>query len=122
MSSTGDKESIRHMSELLRSGATMTADHCPVCNTPLFRFKGQLFCPKCDKPVVIVKEGEEESTAKTFSVLGDLEKTLIQKIQESNQRIIDARGLDEAKESGNLLNIWLQAMERLKRVQQQQRE
>jgi len=105
------------MSELLRAGATMTSEHCPECNTPLFRVKGQLLCPKCNKPVVIVREGEEQSTAMTFSVLGSLEKTLLLKLQESDQGLQETRDLDEARELGTLLNIWLEALERLKRVQ-----
>jgi len=105
------------MSDLLRSGATMTSEHCPECNTPLFRVKGQLICPKCNKPVVIVREGEEQSTVMTLSILGRLEKTLLLKLQESDQGLQEARDLDEERERGTLLNIWLEAMERLKRVQ-----
>jgi UPF0148 protein len=112
-----DKEQIKRMSELLRAGATMTSEHCPECNTPLFRVKGQLICPKCNKPVVIVKEGEEESTTMTLSVLGSLEKTLLLKLQESDRGLQHAKDLDEAKELGTLLNVWLEALERLKRVQ-----
>jgi len=105
------------MSDLLRSGATMTSEHCPECNTPLFRVKGQLICPKCNKPVVIVREGEEQSTVMTLSILGRLEKTLLLKLQESDQGLQETRDLDEERERGTLLNIWLEAMERLKRVQ-----
>lgn len=95
----------------------MTSEHCPECNTPLFRVKGQLICPKCNKPVVIVREGEEQSTVMTLSILGRLEKTLLLKLQESDQGLQEARDLDEERERGTLLNIWLEAMERLKRVQ-----
>jgi uncharacterized Zn finger protein (UPF0148 family) len=105
------------MSELLRSGATMTSEHCPECNTPLFRVRGQLMCPKCNKPVVVVKEGEEENTAISFSVLGSLENTLMFKLDESSKSLREAKNLDEERELGNLLNIWLEAIERLKRVQ-----
>jgi UPF0148 protein len=105
------------MSELLRSGATMTGEHCPECNTPLFKVKDQLMCPRCNKPVVIVREGEEQSTEMTLTVLGSLEKTLLLKLQESDQGLREARDLDEARELGALLNIWLEALERLKRVQ-----
>ena len=95
----------------------MTSEHCPECNTPLFRVKGQLICPKCNKPVVIVREGEEQSTVMTLSILGRLEKTLLLKLQESDQGLQETRDLDEERERGTLLNIWLEAMERLKRVQ-----
>lgn len=74
-------------------------------------------CPKCNKPVVFVKEGEEENNAINFSVLGSLENTLMLKLQESSKRLRGAKDLDEERELGNLLNIWLEVIERLKRVQ-----
>ena len=95
----------------------MTSEHCPECNTPLFRVKGQLMCPRCNKPVIIVREGEEQSTVMTFSIMGSLEKTLLLKLQESEQGLREARDLNEVRELGTLLNLWLEAMERLKRVQ-----
>jgi len=114
---SADKEQIKRMSDLLRSGATLTSEHCPECNTPLFRVKGQLMCPKCNKPVIIVREGEEQSATMTLSVLGSLEKTLLLKLQESDQGLREAKDLDEAREQGTLLNVWLEAIERLRRVQ-----
>jgi len=112
-----DKKQIERMAELLRSGATMTSEHCPECDTPLFRVKGQLMCPKCNKPVVIVREGEEQSTIMTLSILGSLEKTLLLKLQKSDQELQEAEDPEKAREVGTLLNIWLEAIERLKRVQ-----
>jgi uncharacterized Zn finger protein (UPF0148 family) len=95
----------------------MTSEHCPECNTPLFMVKGQLMCPKCNKPVVVVKEGEEENTAISLSVLGSLENTLLFKLQEGDRALREAKDIDKEKELGALLNIWLEAVERLKRVQ-----
>ena len=43
-------EVIKKMAELLRSGATMLQDTCPVCNSPMFRFEGNTFCVKCGVP------------------------------------------------------------------------
>ena len=95
----------------------MTSEQCPECNTPLFRVKGQLMCPRCNKPVIIVREGEEQSTVMTLSILGSLEKTLLLKLQESDKSLREVKDIDEARELGNLLNVWLEAIERLKRVQ-----
>ncbi len=49
-------EDIKKMADLLRSGNTMLNMACPVCNNPVFRNKGGvLFCPVCDKKIVVVK-------------------------------------------------------------------
>jgi UPF0148 protein len=112
-----EKQQIRRMSELLRSGATMMSQVCPVCNTPLFRVKGQLLCPRCNKNVVVVKEGEEETTVASISVFGDLENTVLNKLIEIDNAIKATKDVDRAKELANALSIWLDALERLKRIQ-----
>ena len=112
-----EKQQIRRMSELLRSGATMLSQTCPVCNTPLFRVKDQLLCPRCNKNVVIVKEGEEEKTIASISVFNDLEDTVLEKLREIDNATKDKKDIDESKELANTLNIWLDALERLKKVQ-----
>ncbi len=112
-----EKQQIRRMSELLRSGATMLSQVCPACNTPLFRVKGQLMCPKCNKSVVVVKEGEEETTAVSISVFGDLENTVLNKLREIDNAMKDTTDIDEARELANALSAWLDVFERLKRVQ-----
>ena len=95
----------------------MTSEQCPECNTPLFRVKGQLMCPKCNKLVVVIKEGEDEDTLVAFSILESLEKTLLLKLQESDRCLQETKSLEKAKELGSQLNVWLEAIERLKAVQ-----
>jgi len=47
------------MADLLRSGYTMLNMACPVCNNPIFRKKeGMLFCPVCDKKVIVMKKDD----------------------------------------------------------------
>ena len=95
----------------------MLSQTCPVCNTPLFRVKDQLLCPRCNKNVVIVKEGEEEKTIASISVFNDLEDTVLEKLREIDNATKDKKDIDESKELANTLNIWLDALERLKKVQ-----
>ena len=47
-----DRDSARHMSELLLQGMTMTDRHCPECGAPLFRDGDRVFCPECERQVV----------------------------------------------------------------------
>ncbi len=45
------------MADLLRSGNTMLNKACPVCNNPIFRDRERnIFCPTCNRNVLIVKE------------------------------------------------------------------
>jgi UPF0148 protein len=40
-------DQIKKMAELLKSGATMLPDACPVCNSPLFKVENRILCAKC---------------------------------------------------------------------------
>ena len=54
------EKDFKKMAELLRKGSTMLNKACPTCNSPLFKFKDEdIFCPICNKKVLIIKEGEE---------------------------------------------------------------
>ena len=51
------------MADLLRSGNTMLNMACPVCNNPIFRNKnGTIFCPTCDRNVLIVNDSSHKDT------------------------------------------------------------
>ncbi|NON62549.1 Sjogren's syndrome/scleroderma autoantigen 1 family protein, partial [Acidianus sp. RZ1] len=53
--------SVKKAAELLRQGAVMLTDSCPICNYPLFRTKsGDVVCPTHGK-VYLVKNDEEEA-------------------------------------------------------------
>ena len=44
-----DRKRTQQMSELLLKGATMTNRHCGECGSPIFQYKGQEFCPSCQR-------------------------------------------------------------------------
>src|SRR6266568_1848526 len=73
------------MADLLKSGATMLSDICPVCGTPLFRVKGEVFCAKCNKPVVYQKAMSPQATLSPGYLLDSVEMTIIGKISEANE-------------------------------------
>ena len=109
------EEYVRRMSDLLKSGATMLQNHCPECNSPLFRVKGEVWCPKCNKRVITVKEGEDQHIAMS-SLVDDVEKTILFKIQESNKQIMEEKDLVNLEKLSNLLLKWLEALERTRRI------
>lgn len=113
---SGDNDAVKRMSELLRSGATMLFEHCPECNNPLFRVGDKIWCSKCNKRVVIVNEDEEANMTEK-PVLLEVESAILGEITECAHQIKEAKNLDVQHKLGQLLVIWLDVLERLKRLQ-----
>jgi hypothetical protein len=65
----------------------------------------------------MVKEGEEETTAISLATLGDLEHTLLARINECNLELREERNPSRVIEIGTELNMWLTALERVRRIQ-----
>lgn len=107
---------VKKMAELLKSGATMLSETCPECGTPLFRKGKETFCPKCNRPVVIVESAEQETRLLAEKVLEDSEQTVLSKIREVNLAMKNETDPDKLVAYGNALSIWLGAMERLRRL------
>lgn len=102
---------MRRMADALRSGAKMLADVCPVCNSPLFEIKSQIWCLKCNKRVIRVSSDEEVEEAFTGITLNELVKTLTTKIEEVNialKRTVDPK---DVKELAKTLIDLLKALE-----------
>ncbi len=113
---------VRKMAELLKSGATMLSETCPDCGTPLFRKGKETFCPKCNKPVVIIHSAEQETRLRADKVLEDSEKTLLSKIQEVNIAMKNEIDPEKLVVYGNALSTWLGAIEKLRRLRNQSSE
>jgi len=110
------------MADLLRSGAKLTDLSCPVCSTPIFKFRsGELWCAKCQKKVVIVKGGEEEQSFEHASRLlfGNLESTLLSKIRELNERISEEGDVERILKLGEALSVLLENLERARKIERQ---
>lgn len=105
------------MADLLRQGATLTELACPACASPLFRLKdGSLWCAKCKKKVVIVKEGEELPKIQSSTVLEDLETTLLSKVQQIRNRIQNEEDMEELQKLSNALSELLENLEKIRRT------
>ena len=110
---------VKKMAELLKSGATMLSETCPECGTPLFRRGKETFCPKCNKPVVIVQTAEDESRLLTDRILETSERTLLDKIQEVNLSMKSETDPEKLITYGNALATWLDAIEKIRRLKTQ---
>jgi UPF0148 protein len=110
---------VKKMAELLKSGATMLQETCPECGTPLFRKGKETFCPKCNKPVVIIQTSEQETRLKTDRILETSEQTLLAKIQEINLAIRSETDPEKLVSYGNALTSWLTAIEKIRQLKNQ---
>ena len=108
---------IQSMADLLRSGATLTSLSCPVCSSPLFRLKnGDLWCGQCQKKVIVVKEGREFDEAQSITTLSTIEYTLMEKLQEINEKIRDTGDSDEIQKLSAVLSSLLENLERIRKL------
>ena len=106
------------MADLLRQGTTLTELSCPACASPLFRLKdGTLWCAKCEKKVIIVKEGEEVANA-VSTAMDKLEATLLTKVQDVQVKIQQTDNVDELQKLSITLSELLNNLEKLKKMKQ----
>jgi UPF0148 protein len=113
---------VKKMAELLKSGAAMLSETCPECGTPLFRKGSETFCPKCNKPVVIIRSTEQETRLMADRILEDSEQTLLSKIREVNAAMKIEKDPEKLLAYGNALAAWLTAIEKLRRLRMQNPE
>lgn len=76
------EDKIRHMAELLKRGATLLNEMCPECKTLLFRLGDRIFCPNCERRVVIVKNQEELTQIYRDQIRSDVYEALFFKLRE----------------------------------------
>jgi len=110
----------KEMAKLLRSGATMLSYNCPECGSPLFRLKsGEIWCARCQRRVVILREGEDESAVVEQELLWDqLEGSILEKLSKLSGLLSaeeEPRRVREIAESISTLLASLQRLRRLKR-------
>jgi len=112
------EEAIKRMADALRSGAKMLSEVCPVCNSPLFEIKGEMRCIACDKPVILVKDESESSTALMPMILSDLNYVLLSKIEELTTKLSRAIEIDEITSISTSLNALLTLFQKSYEIKQ----
>jgi len=114
---TGDEQYIKRMADLLRQGSTLTELACPVCASPIFRLKnGDLWCAKCEKKVIVVKEEAELTKITSALSLETLETTLLVKIQEIQEKMQRETNVEELQKLGAALSGLLENLEKVRKA------
>jgi uncharacterized Zn finger protein (UPF0148 family) len=104
------------MADLLRQGSTLTNLACPACASPLFRLKnGDLWCEKCQKKVIVVKEGEEPKIIRS-AALDSLETTLMTKMQQIQDKMQNEQNPEELEKLGKTLSGLLENLEKTRKI------
>jgi UPF0148 protein len=111
-----DSKVIQHMANILKQGATLTEIVCPACASPIFRLKGgELWCAKCKKRVIVLKEGEAgEKGSQTQMV--NLENTVLKKIQVIEERVKSEEDAETLEKLTSALASLLDTLERLRKI------
>jgi len=118
-------EDVKRMADMLRRGATMLSEQCPVCSSPLFKLQDETFCVKCNRRVVMVKEGEEVSQMKderekplvaSTTVSALIEETALAKLQEIVSQARGEKDTGRLQQLGSSLMTWLEVLEKVKKI------
>jgi len=112
-----EEKHIKRMADLLRQGSTLTDLACPACSSPLFKLKsGDLWCAKCEKKVIVVKEGEEPTKITSHILMDTLEATLLTKVQEIQNKMQHEERVEELQKLGTTLSELLENLEKIKKI------
>jgi len=114
---TENSEDIKVMADLLRQGATLTQLSCPACFSPLFKLQNKdIWCAKCQKKVIIVKEGDPEPEESKVPVFSGLEKTIMTKIQNLEKQLAEENDPEKITKIGETLSSLLENLEKIRNM------
>jgi UPF0148 protein len=114
---TKELKELRSMADLLKRGATLTEFSCPVCSSPLFKLKNrELWCAKCQKRVIVVKEGQTNEEATRPFLLDSLENTVQKKIQAIENELKEATDPAQLERLTATLSSLLESLEKIKKM------
>lgn len=111
-----DDVSVKKMGELLRRGATMLADACPQCGSPLFKVSDDIYCVRCDRRVVYAESDEEVETQAVRTLIPELRKTLIDKLKALNELVESESDIEALTKLANLMVLLLQSLHGLENM------
>jgi UPF0148 protein len=108
--------SVRKMAELLRHGATMLADACPQCGSPLLQVGEDIYCAMCDRRIVYADSDEEIESQAVKELIPKLRETLLTKLATLNDVIERENDAEALTKLANLMVLLLQSLHQLERM------
>lgn len=107
---------MKRMTDALRSGAKMLSEHCPICGSPIFEIKEELWCLRCNKRIVKVRSDEEVGSALSVYTLMNTASIIAVKIEELTILLSRAVEVDEVRKLSEALEVLLQTLEQTLKV------
>lgn len=114
---TGD-DYMKRMADALRKGAKMLSETCPLCGSPIFEMKGELWCLRCDKRVIKVKSDEEAGAALTAYSLTNTMGVLATKIEELTILLSRTVDVEETRRVSETLSTLLRTFEQTLKLEE----
>jgi UPF0148 protein len=108
--------SIKKMAELLLHGATMLAQACPQCGSPLFKVGNDTYCATCNRRIVIVRSDEDMQTPAPSAVISQLKETLLRKLKDVNELVEGENDVEALTKLARLMDLLLQALHRIENM------
>ena len=105
--------SIKKMADLLRKGATMLAQGCPQCGSPLMKMGDDVYCATCDRRIVTVDSQEQVESQALKALIPELHETLLKKLKTLSDVIESENDTEALTKLANLMVLLLQSLERL---------
>ncbi|NHJ05633.1 MAG: hypothetical protein EAX90_12475 [Candidatus Heimdallarchaeota archaeon] len=100
-----DDNGIKAIADALKSGGTLLEAACPICDSPLIKVKGRVFCKTCNREVIIYKDEKQlpldiQKALKknAFGVVNEdsaIEKTLKGKVEKLRLQLEKTDDTDE---------------------------
>ncbi len=113
------EDEIKRMANLLRQGSTLTDLSCPSCSSPLFRLKNKaLWCGKCEKRVIVIKEGEDAQKITSKMALEKLEITLLKKVQEIQNKMEETENVEDLQKLSTALSELLDNLAKIREMKE----
>ena len=111
-----DDISVKKMADLLRRGATMLAESCPQCGSPLFKVGEDIYCARCDRRIVYASTDEEVEAEAVKSLIPELRETLIGKLKALNELVETETDVEALTRLANLMVLLLQSLNHLEKI------
>jgi UPF0148 protein len=117
-----DDDVVKKGAELLRQGATMLQESCPICGSPLYKLKsGDIVCPIHGKVAIVSNESEaiEESSAPLFV---RIEEKILKQLDVLSEDIGKTSSYEDDVKLSMAIGGWLEVIEKLRFLRKESKE